>query len=163
MKKNYLLSAAAAFLLAAMGCSDDIDNGGNSGGEDDGNNAYMTVHISTVADGLMTKAGDPTKPSNPNVDENGKTNGAGWGEDGNGWLGELPGKNEGMVHNINIFLFSTTESQLSLTSTNQLDFFNSADGSIKVDGHGWLSLGSAVDASTGGNEPNHGSRNIKSP
>ena len=31
MKKNYLLSAAAAFLLAVTGCSDDIENGGNSG------------------------------------------------------------------------------------------------------------------------------------
>ena len=35
MKKNYLLSAAAAFLLAVTGCSDDIENGGNSGGEGD--------------------------------------------------------------------------------------------------------------------------------
>ena len=32
MKKNYLLSAAAAFLLAVTGCSDDIENGGNSAG-----------------------------------------------------------------------------------------------------------------------------------
>ena len=59
MKKNYLLSAAAAFLLAVTGCSDDIENGGNSGGEDDGNHAYMNVRISTVADGPMTKA-DPS-------------------------------------------------------------------------------------------------------
>ena len=87
MKKNYLLSAAAAFLLAVTGCSDDIENGGNSGGEGDGNHAYMNVRISTVADGPMTKA----DPSSPNGD------GSGWGEDGNGWLGELPGKNEGMV------------------------------------------------------------------
>ena len=36
MKKNYLLSAAAAFLLAVTGCSDDIENGGNSGGIDEG-------------------------------------------------------------------------------------------------------------------------------
>ena len=45
MKKNYLLSAAAAFLLAVTGCSDDIENGGNSGGEDDGNHAYMNVPV----------------------------------------------------------------------------------------------------------------------
>lgn len=156
MKKNYLLSAAAAFLLATMGCSDDLGNGGNSGGEDDGNNAYMTVHISTVADGVMTKV-YPNDPENPN------SNGSGWGEDGNGWLGELPGKNEGMVHDINIFLFSTTETQTSLTSANHLDFFNTTDDAdkVNVDGHGWLSLGTAVDASTGGNEPNHGSRNVK--
>lgn len=156
MKKNYLLSAAAAFLLATMGCSDDLGNGGNSGGEDDGNNAYMTVHISTVADGVMTKV-------YPNDPENLNSNGSGWGEDGNGWLGELPGKNEGMVHDINIFLFSTTETQTSLTSANHLDFFNTTDDAdkVNVDGHGWLSLGTAVDASTGGNEPNHGSRNVK--
>ena len=156
MKKNYLLSAAAAFLLAVTGCSDDIENGGNSGGEGDGNNAYMTVHISTVADGVMTKA-YPDDPEYPN------DNGSGWGEDGNGWLGELPGKNEGMVHDINIFLFSTTETQTSLTSANHLDFFNTTDDAdkVNVDGHGWLSLGTAVDASTGGNEPNHGSRNVK--
>lgn len=156
MKKNYLLSAAAAFLLVVTGCSDDLENGGNSGGEDDGNNAYMTVHISTVADGVMTKA-YPDDPENPNGD------GSGWGEDGNGWLGELPGKNEGMVHDINIFLFSTTETQSTLTSANHLDFFNTTDDAdkVNVDGHGWLSLGTAVDASTGGNEPNHGSRNVK--
>ncbi len=153
MKKNYLLSAAAAFLLAVTGCSDDIENGGNPGGEDDGNNAYMTVHISTVADGVMTKV-DPSSPNN---------DGSGWGEDGNGWLGELPGKNEGMVYDINIFLFSTNETQLTLTSANHLNFFNTLDNAenISVDGHGWLSLGTAVDASTGGNEPNHGSRNVK--
>ena len=49
MKKNYLLSAAAAFLLAVTGCSDDIENGGNSGGEDDGGKVYMTVNVSTVS------------------------------------------------------------------------------------------------------------------
>ena len=73
MKKNYLLSAAAAFLLAVTGCSDDIENGGNSGGEDDGNHAYMNVRISTVADGPMTKA----DPSSPNGDGSGWAT-AGW-------------------------------------------------------------------------------------
>ena len=71
MKKNYLLSAAAAFLLAVTGCSDDIENGGNSGGEDDGGKVYMTVNVSTVSKGALTKAGGT--PSNPNND------GAGWG------------------------------------------------------------------------------------
>lgn len=51
MKKNYLLSAAATFLLAVTGCSDDIENGGNSGGEDDGGKVYMTVNVSTVSKG----------------------------------------------------------------------------------------------------------------
>lgn len=78
LKKNYLLSAAAAFLLAVTGCSDDIENGGNSGGEDDGGKVYMTVNVSTVSKGALTKAGGT--PSNPNND------GAGWGEDGNGFL-----------------------------------------------------------------------------
>ncbi|MCM0729576.1 hypothetical protein NBH16_17860, partial [Parabacteroides sp. Y3-G-102] len=41
MKKNYLLSAAAAFLLAVTGCSDDIENGGNSGGEGDSGKVYI--------------------------------------------------------------------------------------------------------------------------
>ena len=157
MKKNYLLSAAAAFLLATMGCSDDIENGGNSGGENEGNNAYMTVHISTVADGVMTKAdNDPTKPSNPNE------NGSGWGEDGNGWLGELPGRNEGMVYDINIFLFKTTNN--TLTSENHLDLFNGKDDKLQVAGSGYYDVrvgGTGIDASEGENEPNHGSRNVR--
>lgn len=95
MKKNYLLSAAAAFLLAVTGCSDDIENGGNSGGEDDGGKVYMTVNVSTVSKGALTKAGGT--PSNPNND------GAGWGEDGNGFLEEFDGANEGKVYDVNIF------------------------------------------------------------
>ena len=57
MKKNYLLSAAAAFLLAVTGCSDDIENGGNSGGEGDSGKVYMTVNVSTVSKVALTKAG----------------------------------------------------------------------------------------------------------
>lgn len=152
MKKNYLLSAAAAFLLAVTGCSDDIENGGNSGGEDDGNHAYMNVRISTVADGPMTKA----DPSSPNGD------GSGWGEDGNGWLGELPGKNEGMVYNVNIFLFETNANTLS--KADHLDFLNGEENPT-VAGYGYYDVktgdSSGLDASEGGSEPNHGSRNIR--
>lgn len=151
MKKNYLLSAAAAFLLAVTGCSDDIENGGNSGGEDDGNHAYMNVCISTVADGPMTKA----DPSSPNTD-----GGSGWGEDGNGWLGELPGKNEGMVYNVNIFLFETNVNTLS--KADHLDFLN-GEANPTVAGYGYYDVktGNGLDASEGGSEPNHGSRNIR--
>lgn len=151
MKKNYLLSAAAAFLLAVTGCSDDIENGGNSGGEDDGNHAYMNVRISTVADGPMTKA----DPSSPNTD-----GGSGWGEDGNGWLGELPGKNEGMVYNVNIFLFETNVNTLS--KADHLDFLN-GEANPTVAGYGYYDVktGNGLDASEGGSEPNHGSRNIR--
>ena len=56
MKKNYLLSAAAAFLLAVTGCSDDIENGGNSGGEGDSGKVYMTVNVSTVSKGALAGA-----------------------------------------------------------------------------------------------------------
>ena len=151
MKKNYLLSEAAAFLLAVTGCSDDIENGGNSGGEDDGNHAYMNVRISTVADGPMTKA----DPSSPNTD-----GGSGWGEDGNGWLGELPGKNEGMVYNVNIFLFETNVNTLS--KADHLDFLN-GEANPTVAGYGYYDVktGNGLDASEGGSEPNHGSRNIR--
>ena len=151
MKKNYLLSAAAAFLLAVTGCSDDIENGGNSGGEGDGNHAYMNVRISTVADGPMTKA----DPSSPNTN-----GGSGWGEDGNGWLGELPGKNEGMVYNVNIFLFETNVNTLS--KADHLDFLN-GEANPTVAGYGYYDVktGNGLDASEGGSEPNHGSRNIR--
>ncbi len=62
---------------------------------------YMTVNVSTVSQGTLTKA-DPT-PSNPN------SGGAGWGEDGNGSLGELSGSKEGMVYDVNIFLVPTDD------------------------------------------------------
>ncbi len=62
-----------AFLLAA-GCSDDLDNGkNNTGAEEDGEKVYMTVNVSTVSQGTLTKA-DPT-PSNPNQ---GSRLGRGW-------------------------------------------------------------------------------------
>lgn len=80
-KKKWYVAMATALLLAA-GCSDDLDNGkNNTGAEEDGEKVYMTVNVSTVSQGTLTKA-DPT-PSNPN------SGGAGWGEDGNGSLGEL--------------------------------------------------------------------------
>ena len=69
MKKNYLLSAAAAFLLAVTGCSDDIGNGNDPAPEEDGNKVYMTVNVSTVSQGAMTKAGGT--PSNPNTNPGG--------------------------------------------------------------------------------------------
>lgn len=53
MKKNYLLSAAAAFLLAVTGCSDDIENGGNSGGEgDSGKSLYDSERLHGVEGGI---------------------------------------------------------------------------------------------------------------
>ena len=93
----------ATALLLAAGCSDDLDNGkNNTGAEEDGEKVYMTVNVSTVSQGTLTKA-DPT-PSNPN------SGGAGWGEDGNGSLGELSGSKEGMVYDVNIFLVPTEKS-----------------------------------------------------
>lgn len=80
-KKKWYVAMATALLLAA-GCSDDLDNGkNNTGAEEDGEKVYMTVNVSTVSQGTLTKA--DTTPSNPNQ------GGAGWGEDGNGSLGEL--------------------------------------------------------------------------
>lgn len=138
-----------AFACLSVSCSDDLENGTNNGGgvESDGKKAYMTVNISTVSDGAMTKAAN--------------TGGAGWGEDGNGFLGELAGKNEAKVHDINVFLVKTTET--SLNTDNHLTLFNTADNttlSASLDGYGYYTLATPVDASTGGNEPNHGSCNI---
>ena len=63
-KKKWYVAMATALLLAA-GCSDDLDNGkNNTGAEEDGEKVYMTVNVSTVSQGTLTKA-DPT-PSNPN-------------------------------------------------------------------------------------------------
>ena len=146
MKKNYLLSAAAAFLLAVTGCSDDIENGGNSGGEDDGGKVYMTVNVSTVSKGALTKAGGT--PSNPNND------GAGWGEDGNGFLEEFDGANEGKVYDVNIFLVKYDGNTFD---SNPLDFFNDdVNKSLEIAGQGWYESKTGVDPS-GGGEPNHDS------
>ena len=72
-KKKWYVAMATALLLAA-GCSDDLDNGkNNTGAEEDGEKVYMTVNVSTVSQGTLTKA--DTTPSNPNQ------GGAGWGED----------------------------------------------------------------------------------
>ena len=144
MKKNYLLSAAAAFLLAVTGCSDDIENGGNSGGEDDGGKVYMTVNVSTVSKGALTKAGGT--PSNPNG------GGAGWGEDGNGFLEEFDGANEGKVYDVNIFLVKYNGNTFG---TNPLDFFNDdANKNLEIAGQGWYESKTGIDPS-GGGESNH--------
>ena len=96
-KKKWYVAMATALLLAA-GCSDDLDNGkNNTGAEEDGEKVYMTVNVSTVSQGTLTKA--DTTPSNPNQ------GGAGCGEDGNGSLGELSGSKEGMVYDVNILKF----------------------------------------------------------
>ncbi len=146
MKKNYLLSAAAAFLLAVTGCSDDIENGGNSGGEDDGGKVYMTVNVSTVSKGALTKAGGT--PSNPNG------GGAGWGEDGNGFLEEFDGANEGKVYDVNIFLVKYEDNTFD---SKPLDFFNNdANKNLEIAGQGWYESKTGVDPS-GGGEPNHDS------
>ena len=146
MKKNYLLSAAAAFLLAVTGCSDDIENGGNSGGEGDSGKVYMTVNVSTVSKGALTKAGGT--PSNPNND------GAGWGEDGNGFLEEFDGANEGKVYDVNIFLVKYDGNTFD---SNPLDFFNDdVNKSLEIAGQGWYESKTGVDPS-GGGEPNHDS------
>ena len=58
-KKKWYVAMATALLLAA-GCSDDLDNGkNNTGAEEDGEKVYMTVNVSTVSQGTLTKA-DPT-------------------------------------------------------------------------------------------------------
>ena len=63
-KKKWYVAMATALLLAA-GCSDDLDNGkNNTGAEEDGEKVYMTVNVSTVSQGTLTKA--DTTPSNPN-------------------------------------------------------------------------------------------------
>ena len=146
-KKKWYVAMATALLLAA-GCSDDLDNGkNNTGAEEDGEKVYMTVNVSTVSQGTLTKA-DPT-PSNPN------SGGAGWGEDGNGSLGELSGSKEGMVYDVNIFLVPTDEE--SLGDGNQLELLNTDNGSsIQIAGQGYYSNLEGIDASLGGTEPGHG-------
>lgn len=153
MKKNYLLSAVAAFLLAALGCSDDLDNGKNPNGSDeDGNNTYMIVNISTVSDGMTTKATTPSGDTSGDVTNN--TGGAGWGENGNGFLGELSGKKEAYVHDVNIFLVEYTPEASG--DNNLLALLNKADAaSISIAGHGYKAT-TPYDASTGGTEINHG-------
>lgn len=144
MKKNYLLSAAAAFLLAVTGCSDDIGNGNDPAPEEDGNKVYMTVNVSTASQGAMTKAGGTS--STPNGD------GAGWGEDGNGFLEELNGSNEGKVYDVNIFLVRYDDNDFE---TNPLKFFNSSDAANKeIAGQGWYQSTVGIDPS-GGGEPAH--------
>ena len=147
MKKKKWYVAMATALLLATGCSDDLDNGKNNiGAEEDGEKVYMTVNVSTVSQGTLTKA-DPT-PSNPNP------GGAGWGEDGNGSLGELSGSKEGMVYDVNIFWVPTDET--SLTSNNQLKLLNTDNGNIQIAGQGYYSNLEGIDASLGGTEPGHG-------
>lgn len=68
MKKINLFSMAAAFLLAATGCSDDLEENGNNQGEPiDGNGVYLSVNIMTPStSGAYTKAGEEgTTSSNP--------------------------------------------------------------------------------------------------
>lgn len=146
-KKKWYVAMATALLLAA-GCSDDLDNGkNNTGAEEDGEKVYMTVNVSTVSQGTLTKA--DTTPSNPNQ------GGAGWGEDGNGSLGELSGSKEGMVYDVNIFLVPTDEE--SLGDGNQLELLNTDNGSsIQIAGQGYYSNLEGIDASLGGTEPGHG-------
>jgi len=146
MKKNYLLSAAAAFLLAVTGCSDDLGNGNDPAPEEDGNKVYMTVNVSTASQGAMTKAaGDPTNPNN---------SGAGWGEDGNGFLEEFDGANEGKVYDVNIFLVKYEDNTFD---SKPLDFFNNdANKNLEIAGQGWYESKTGVDPS-GGGEPNHDS------
>lgn len=152
MKLKHYSLWALALAFAAVSCSDDLENGSGNNGTDNenGKKAYMTINISTVSDGVMTKA-DPT-----NVNTGG---GAGWGEDGNGWLGELPGKNEGMVYDINVFLVETEQN--TLTKDNHLTLLNTTDNNTPIDGSAYKSSSEALDASTGNEtEPNHGSRNV---
>lgn len=145
MKKNYLLSAAAAFLLAVTGCSDDIGNGNDPAPEEDGNKVYMTVNVSTVSQGAMTKAGGT--PSNPNG------NGAGWGEDGNGFLEEFDGANEGKVYDVNIFLVKYDGTTFD---SKPLDFFNTGSDDLEIAGQGWYQSTTGIDPD-GGGEPAHDS------
>lgn len=146
MKKNYLLSAAAAFVLVVTGCSDDLENGNKPATEEDGNKVYMTVNVSTVSQaGAMTKAGGT--PSNPNGD------GAGWGEDGNGFLEEFDGANEGKVYDINIFL---VKYEGTTFRSDPLNFFTSGAAGTDIAGQGWYQSPTGIDPD-GGNEPAHDS------
>lgn len=151
--KSTLWALALAF--AAVSCSDDLENGPGSNGtdEDNGQKAYLKINISTVSDGVMTKVAND--------------NGAGWGEEGNGSLGELPGKNEGMVYDINVFLVKADQNNRDLNTNNQLNLFNQIiedTNPIKIDGQGYYDLktneGKGLDASVGGEEDDHGSRNV---
>lgn len=86
---------AAAFLLAATSCSDDIDNGGNNPGEPiDGNGVYLSVNIMTPStSGAYTKAGEEETT-------NSKPSG---GEPGDGYLSALEKENK--VSGVTIVLY----------------------------------------------------------
>lgn len=154
MKTKNLLWTLA-FVCVGASCSDNLENGPGKNGSDleNGQEAYVKISISTVSDVMgagalragLTRAGE--EPSNPN------TGGAGWGEDGNGWLGELPGKNEAKIHDINIFLVNAADPVL--TKENQLDNINETDAKriISFAGQGYLGkLNSDVIPD---DEPNH--------
>ncbi|MBP3519375.1 MAG: Mfa1 fimbrilin C-terminal domain-containing protein [Parabacteroides sp.] len=157
MKLKHYSLWALALAFAAVSCSDDLENSGKNGTDDgNGKKAYMTINISTVSDGVTTKA--DTNPSNPNDQNN-----AGWGEDGNGWLGELDKMNEGKVHNINVFLIKSDVN--TLNSTNHLDLLNTEDNdklTAKFAGFAYKELDPVLDASTNqpDGEANHGSRTV---
>ena len=65
-----------------------------------------------------------------------------------------------MVYNVNIFLFETNVNTLS--KADHLDFLN-GEANPTVAGYGYYDVktGNGLDASEGGSEPNHGSRNIR--
>ena len=99
MKKINLFSMAAAFLLAATGCSDDLEENGNNQGEPiDGNGVYLSVNIMTPStSGAYTKAGEEgTTSSNPTG-----------GENGDGFLSALEKENK--VSGVTIVLYGNEE------------------------------------------------------
>ena len=151
--KNFLWTIV--FVCVGISCSDNLENGQGQNGTDleNGQEAYVKISISTVSDVMgagaskagLTRAGEA--PSTPNNE-----GGAGWGEDGNGWLGELPGKNEAKIHDINIFLVDADGPDL--TKTDQFKNINSENAeSIEIVGQGYLE--NLNHDAIGGNEPNH--------
>ena len=119
MKKINLFSMAAAFLLAATGCSDDLEENGNNQGEPiDGNGVYLSVNIMTPStSGAYTKAGEEgTTSSNPTG-----------GENGDGFLSALEKENK--VSGVTIVLYGNEEA----TDVNKVKALNiNTEGTIVI-------------------------------
>lgn len=94
-KKNFYSLWAAALLMMAGGCSEELGEGddSNGGGDGTGDKAYVTVRISSPSTGARTKAGD--KPEG--------------GEGGDGFVQGTVDEN--YIRDVNIFLYKTEQQQ----------------------------------------------------
>lgn len=90
-KKNFYSLWAAALLMMAGGCSEELGEGDdpNGGGDGTGDKAYVTVRISSPSTGARTKAGDKPEGGEGNEHAQGTVD-------------------ENYIKDVNIFLYKTT-------------------------------------------------------